>query len=76
MGLLFDTLNQLNAADANKVTSIPRYDKSMRGGRGDRAGPEAWSTVIGIAEFQSIFIFFLICINHNEMESTYIVTFE
>jgi D-glycerate 3-kinase len=33
------------AADAGAALLIPRYDKAARGGKGDRAPREAWSTV-------------------------------
>lgn len=40
-------LNALQKAGDDETTWIPRYDKSERGGRGDRAPRELWTQVIG-----------------------------
>lgn len=48
MKLLKDTLTKLQTAEAEEVVSVPRYDKSMRAGRGDRAPSEAWTKITGI----------------------------
>jgi pantothenate kinase-related protein Tda10 len=45
--LLRRTLSGLRAAGSGDCVRVPRYDKSLRGGRGDRAAPDAWTTVTG-----------------------------
>lgn len=44
MGLLFSTFAQLSQNNAPRPAAlmIPRYDKSLRAGRGDRADPSQW----------------------------------
>lgn len=44
LGLLFSTFAQLSQTNAPRPSAlaIPRYDKSLRAGRGDRADPSQW----------------------------------
>lgn len=41
------TLERLRALDSGEVMSVPVYDKSAHGGRGDRAPESAWRHVTG-----------------------------
>ena len=48
--LLSATLTSLKLSESSTLTLIPRYDKSLRGGKGDRAPVESWTRVIGRPE--------------------------
>ena len=45
--LLHGVINSLEQAADDQVTLVPRYDKSQRGGRGDRMSRELWTQVTG-----------------------------
>lgn len=49
LALLKLTLKKLSTAAEDELVLVPRYDKSMRGGRGDRAPEGDWTAVTGAA---------------------------
>lgn len=50
--LLNRTLSQLST-HASGTISIPRYNKSLRGGRGDRCPESEWTTIQGMRPLNS-----------------------
>jgi len=43
--LALDTLEALKTVEPGSPVSIPRYDKSLRAGRGDRSPPSRWTAI-------------------------------
>eukprot|EP00638_Chattonella_subsalsa_P008191 CAMPEP_0117753612 /NCGR_PEP_ID=MMETSP0947-20121206/12335_1 /TAXON_ID=44440 /ORGANISM="Chattonella subsalsa, Strain CCMP2191" /LENGTH=343 /DNA_ID=CAMNT_0005572539 /DNA_START=239 /DNA_END=1270 /DNA_ORIENTATION=+ len=50
LSLGVETLKKLKELSAGQTVQVPRYDKSMRGGRGDRAPKGDWTTVTGAVD--------------------------
>ncbi len=51
MGLGLDTIQRLRHAKNGEKIHLPRYDKSSRGGRGDRIEYNHWPVVSGAVDF-------------------------
>ena len=47
MPFLRDTMQQIIDARSGSELLLPRYDKSLRGGRGDRGDPASWTRAEG-----------------------------